>query len=131
MKNFTTKMTIAAAAMLVVAGAASAQPMRADVPFSFRTGDKVMDAGHYEVSMSRMDSVVTIRSIPGNNSALLLPYAHLDGGKEGDAKLIFSCREGDCTLVQAWSGNPNVAYAFPHPKDRKSDATLYEIRLHR
>jgi hypothetical protein len=131
MKNFTTKMMIAAAAMTIVAGAASAQVMKADVPFAFRTGAKVMEAGPYEVSINRTAGVVAIRNWTHGDSAFLLASARLDGGKAGDAKLVFSCKEGDCTLVQAWTGNPAAAYAFPHAKDRNSDATLYEIRLHK
>ena len=131
MKNFTTKIMIAAAAMAVVAGAASAQVLKTDVPFAFRTGSKAMEAGAYEVSVNRNINVVAIRSSAHGESAFLLPSARLDGVKQGDAKLVFSCRGGNCTLVQAWMGNSSEAFEFPHTKDRNSDATLYEIRLHK
>ncbi len=49
MKKLTTKLMIAAAALVVAAGAASAQTMKAEIPFAFRAGDKVMAAGTYRV----------------------------------------------------------------------------------
>ena len=44
MTSLTTKLTIAAAA-LFAAGAASAQTLKADIPFAFQSGSKVMAAG--------------------------------------------------------------------------------------
>ena len=133
MKHSTTKMTIAAAALMVAAGAASAQTMKANVPFAFRTGNSVMQAGTYRVSMNSSERVVLIQNEASQKATYLLASARLgDGWKgAGDAKLVFSCRVDDCTLIQAWSGNPSVAFALPHSKDRDSDATLFTIHLRR
>src|SRR5271169_4577719 len=50
MTNFTMKMMVAAATVVVAAGTASAQNLKADIPFTFRAGGKVMAAGTYRVS---------------------------------------------------------------------------------
>jgi hypothetical protein len=62
---------------------------------------------------------------------LLLPTSRIEGGKDGDAKLVFSCPAGNCTLVQAWSGTPGAAYSFKSPKDRNAEASLAVIHLRR
>jgi len=132
MKNSTTKLMIAAALMAVAAGAASAQTLKADVPFAFRTANGTLGAGTYTISMDKVNRIVLIQS--RTESAMLLPTTRLDGVKAGDAKLVFSCGVSHCTLVQVWSGNGNAAYEFHSSKpDRDGDATqasLVEIRLH-
>src|SRR5258708_35623931 len=49
MTNFTTRMMIAAATLVVAAGGASAQTLKAEIPFTFRAGGVVMEAGKYTV----------------------------------------------------------------------------------
>jgi hypothetical protein len=49
MKNLTKNMMIAAAALVVAAGAAQAQTIKAEVPFSFRVAGTVLPAGEYRV----------------------------------------------------------------------------------
>jgi hypothetical protein len=135
MKNFTTKLMIAAAVMAVATGAASAQTMKADVPFAFRTVNGTMAAGAYTVSINRESGIVRIYTADGTKSTFLLPVSRIGTGKESEAKLVFSCGTSHCALVQVWSGFDSPAYQFHSPKpDRNDDATqasLVEIRLHR
>src|SRR5580700_2722631 len=49
MKNFTMQLTIAAAALVAVAGSASAQTYKAEIPMAFHAGSNAMAAGSYEV----------------------------------------------------------------------------------
>ena len=49
MKTTTTKLTIAAAFLALATGIASAQTLKADIPFAFRAGAKMMPAGEYTV----------------------------------------------------------------------------------
>jgi len=132
MKNSTTKLMIAAAVMAVAASAASAQTLKADVPFAFRTAKGTLAAGTYTISMDNVHRIVLIQS--RTESAMLSPTTRLDSGTEADAKLVFSCGVSHCTLVQVWSGNGHAAYEFHSSKpDRDDDATqasLVEIRLH-
>src|ERR1700689_3915174 len=101
MTRFTTKLMIAAAA-LFAAGAASAQTMKADIPFAFRAGGKVMAAGTYYVNGRYFRDTVLIRSLH-NGSVVAMPTTH-QNGVEGDARLVFTCARETCSLAQIWPG---------------------------
>ena len=130
MKTLTTNLMIAAVALAVAAGTASAQTMKADVPFAFQTGRTAMPAGTYKVSMDASKGIVSLQSGDGAANVLLLPTSRIGEGKEGDAKLVFSCVAGSCSLSQAWSGEPGINYAFASPKAGHKNAVLLEIRMH-
>ena len=53
MKSSTIRTMIAAAALAVAAGTASAQTYKAEIPVSFRAADKLMLPGSYEVKVNR------------------------------------------------------------------------------
>jgi len=134
MKNFTTKLMIAATVMAVAAGAASAQTMKADVPFAFRTVNGTLAAGTYTVSINRGSGTLRIWKADGTNSAFLLPTSRIATGRESGAKLVFSCGASHCALVQVWSGSDGPAYQFrpkPERDEDASQASLVAISLHR
>jgi len=139
MKKLTTHLMIATAALVVVAGAASAQiqaTMTAQIPFEFRAGNQVMAPGTYQV-----DDLATQTSIPlfrlanvhARRSIALLAQAAVDpqkGWTVGEPKLVFACTSGSCALAQLWSGSKSYAYAFSRPKLGKGEeAYLREIPL--
>lgn len=130
MTNFTTKLMIAAAAMAVAAAAASAQTMKADVPFSYQARGKTMAAGTYWVTPNS-NGIILLQSKDGHNSVLAMSASRIESDKPGNAKLVFSCRRGNCTLVEVWPGITNGAYSFPLPKDRDYEAALVVVALHR
>lgn len=127
MKNFGMKLMIAAAALVAVAGSASAQVLKADVPFAFRVGNTLMEPGTYKVDLKGPAGTLWITDRSGKDQAVALPTARLDGATWGDAKLVFACGTGGCSLRQAWSGDPSYAYAF-RISDR-SETYLRVIRL--
>jgi hypothetical protein len=128
MTRLTTKLMIAAAA-LVAAGAASAQPLAAKIPFAFRAGGKVMPAGTYQVDVSRSWGAVTIRS--GNQAGVFaLPIDRKEGSEP--AKIVFACGRGTCSLLQIWTGNSRLGLEFSTPKlDPREAASLAVIPLRR
>jgi len=132
MKNLTSKLTIAAVA-LVAAGAASAQVMKADIPFAFQAGGKVMAAGTYRVDLHGLGGSVVIQDANWHSSVMAMPVARIDGrdgDSNGDAKLIFTCRHGVYTLAQAWPGTSGTGLKFYTPKTKRDEeATLSVIRL--
>ncbi len=128
MKSLTTKLMIAAAA-LVAAGAASAQTMTADIPFAFQAGGKVMAAGTYRVDLGGPAATVIIRDARGKNVVIARTVTHIDR-KEETAKLVFSCGRGSCSLVQAWPGYSEPGLAFKAPVlNRNEEASLVVIHL--
>lgn len=78
MTSFTTRMTrlmIAAATLVVAAGSASAQSLKAEIPFAFRAGGVVMPAGTYQVKTDNHlggHPYFEIRSVDGGRSVLLV-----------------------------------------------------------
>jgi hypothetical protein len=123
MTNFTTRMMIAAATLVVAAGSASAQMLKAEIPFTFRAGDVVMAAGTYQVKTTTLQSgmpLYQIRSVDGGRSALLIGTTPHDPQKEwaagGEAVLSFECGTGRCALAEIWNGLARSAYSVPRPK---------------
>jgi hypothetical protein len=122
------KLTIAAAA-LFAAGAASAQTMKADIPFAFQAGGKVMAAGTYRVDLHGPGTTVVIRHASGE-IAVMARYITQIEGTRGTAKLVFQCSRGNCSLEQAWPGYTGDGLLFKTPKlDRNEVASLTVIQL--
>ena len=123
MKSFTTKMTIAAAALMAAAGMASAQTMKAEIPFSFAAGGAVLAPGGYDVTLLTYTSgtrLLQIRNSDTHKTILAMPFMPAEPPKEwnaGEGKLSFECGASQCNLVEAWSGQPGYAsYKFSSPK---------------
>jgi hypothetical protein len=121
MTNFTTKMMIAATTLMVAAGCASAQTLKAEIPFNFRVADKVLPAGTYQLSNVHMLSGNPVFRIAGSEGTVMaLPKS------AGDAKhawtaahqpvLSFECVESRCSLAQVYTGTGASAYNISHPK---------------
>jgi hypothetical protein len=136
MKKLTTKVMIATAALVVVAGVASAQVMTASIPFEFRAGNQVMAPGTYQVDRLAAQSGIPIYRLLGvdsHRSIALLAQARVDpekGWAAGNPKLLFACASGSCALAELWSGSESNAYKFRGPKtDTDQTAVLREIPL--
>ena len=139
MKKLTTNLMIATAALLVAAGAASAQiqaTMTAQIPFEFRAGNQVMAPGTYQVDgLASQTSVPLFRltNVHQRRSIALLAQAE-DAPRKGSAlgrpNLVFACTSGRCALAQLWSGSKSYAYAFSRRNLGKGEeAYLREIPL--
>jgi hypothetical protein len=129
MTRLTTKLMIAAAA-LVAAGAASAQTaMKADIPFAFQAGGKMMAAGTYEVNLrGPVGNMVVIRRY--KHEAVFATPVNRKEGKVENAKLVFSCVHGTCSLAQIWPGASGSGLEFRTPKlARGEEASLAVIPL--
>ena len=137
MKKLTTRLMIAAAALVVVAGVASAQTMTASIPFEFRAGNRVMEPGTYWVGDLQTLSGAPIYRILNQEShktVVLMPQAPVDREKaweaSGQAKLVFACTSGSCALAEIYTGSGSHAYTFSHPKlGKNEDAYLRVIPM--
>jgi hypothetical protein len=139
MKKLTTKFMIATAALVVAAGAASAQTMIASIPFEFRAGNRVMEPGTYRVDLSRLSgaSVFRLLNVNSGGQAIVLGQAPADPKEtwkaSGQGKLAFACTSGRCALAELWEG-PDSPYVYKvgHPKLGKDEtAVLREIPIER
>jgi hypothetical protein len=129
---------IATAALVVAAGAASAQTMTASIPFEFRAGNQVMAPGTYRVELSRPTGVPIFwfLNVSSGGQAILIGPVPGDPQKaweaEGKPKLAFACTSGSCALAELWYGSGSYAYTFHRPNLGK-DVTAYlrEIPMQR
>jgi len=135
MKNLTTKMTIAAAAFMAVAGVASAQTLEAKIPFEFRANGKVLPAGTYRVEMSRAPILVIESKEPGQG-VLAVAFGSDDPKKEwvsaGQGVLLFQCGVGPCALRDIWAGEGGrPVYRIRVPRVGKGEPqSVAEIVMH-
>jgi len=139
MKNLTTKMMIAAAAFVAVAGTASAQAMEAKIPFAFRAGGTVLPAGTYVVKVDRAASgvpAIVIDSRELGKHAFALPIPNGNAKKAwvsaGHAVLSFQCGVDRCALQDIWTGDAyRPVYRIPVPSLGKNEPhSVAEIVMH-
>ena len=85
MKNFTKHMTTAAAVLMVTAGIASAQGvMKAEVPFAFHVGSKVMEPGTIRVRMlnaTRTSEAMIVSNYDAKRAYTVLPQSFRNAPK--------------------------------------------------
>jgi hypothetical protein len=136
MKKLTTQLMIATAALLVVAGVASAQTMIASIPFEFRAGDRVMAPGTYRIDSSQLSGapLFHLSNVHSGGSIMLLVKAPVDpkkGWTAGNPRVVFACTSGSCALAELWAGSGSYAYTFHGPKlGNDVTAVLREIPMH-
>lgn len=128
MRNLTNKLMIAAAALLA-AGAASAQTLKADVPFAFQANGKTMPAGIYTVNLRGPAGTVSLQGDWKASAVMARPVSHIES-QDQTPRLVFLCRRGTCTLIQAWPGYHQLGLSFNAPRmERYEEASLTVIHL--
>jgi len=125
---------MAAAIVVLAAGSASAQALKAEIPFPFAAGSSMMMAGTYHVQVDRSghERFVIIQNAATNKAAIVtitttdVPMAWK---ASGNPVLQFQCAGGHCALRQLWSGGDGGAYNFRTPKSVHGDMQVAEIRM--
>ena len=122
MKRLTTNLMIAAAALAAVAGSASAQTLKADIPFTFHMGTVVMSPGTYEVRTNHTGSgsIFVLQNKETHTSAMVAQVSASDAPNAwragGVAKLGFECAGSRCVLRAIWHAGDAYVYNFGGPK---------------
>jgi len=135
MNSLTSALKMAAVTLTVAAGCASAQGLKAEIPFTFKAGGATLPAGSYILTESSGMRYIHMRNMDNLKAILLVPSVAGDPAKawkaEGNPKLSFLCGDGRCVLNQIWNGN-GPAYQFHTPgfgKDTKTHVAV--IVMHR
>jgi len=119
MKNLTKNMMIAAAALVVAAGVAQAQTIKAEVPFSFRAAGTVMPAGEYWVNVNSTAGgtpIFKVTNRDANRSIVTMPYSASERVPANyEASLTFECSGANCALVKVAPGTGH-SYQIHSPK---------------
>ena len=133
MKRITNYVTTAAAVLMITAGVASAQTLKAEVPFAFHVGSNVMEPGTIRVQVMNRNSgshILVVSNYDAKRSYFVLPKSVGDAPKSwvasGVPKLGFDCSSGTCILARAWNGEGH-AYEFYSPKTKSGETMLTEI----
>ena len=131
MTNYLKDLIIAAAALAVSAGAASAQALNADIPFAFEAAGKTLPAGRYKVDRIATD-VYTLTNRSAGYSVFAPAASRHDPQKAwklaGQPKLSFACSGERCALIELWNGGP-VAYGFRRPKSLDMGVRIAEVTM--
>src|SRR4051812_48790153 len=115
MKLTTCTLTIAAVAMLAAAGTASAQNLKAEIPFPFRAAGTRMNPGAYSVHLSSAGggTIVQIRNDDEGRSVLTLPRSVSLPWTATNAAVVlrFACSDGNCEL-SSLRNDDGAVYSF-------------------
>jgi hypothetical protein len=127
---------LAAIALAAASGVASAQQLKAEIPFSFRAQGTLVPAGPYTVTkyITGGGPKFLLRNAASGDSILLTNAIPGDPNKawesSGAAVLEFECGDSGCALNRLWSRGGPPAYRFSHPNAVKGERThLAVIRL--
>jgi hypothetical protein len=134
MISLTNALKMAAVTLTVAAGCASAQELKADIPFTFKAGGAVLPAGSYRISDQNGMRYIRLRNEDTRKSVLLIPIAGSNPSKawksEGTPKLGFVCGDGRCSLNQLWDGTGSTR-DFSTPgfgKDTNTHISFIDLR---
>ena len=131
-RSISRSMTTAAAVLLVTAGVASAQStMKAEVPFAFTVGNKVIEPGTIGVRFRGENvKLLLVDNFATKQSYIAMPKSYGDAPRNwvesGQARLAFDCSTGTCALARVWQGQGS-AYDVYRPRTRSGDVHLTEI----
>ena len=118
MKNAITKLTIATACLAAATGVAAAQTLKAEIPFAFRAGEKVMAPGTYTVRVANPRHTVTVVNYDARQAAVMVTGPEGTAPKEWRAKgepvLAFECGGNRCVLARVWTADSDRAMEIAH-----------------
>jgi hypothetical protein len=132
MTSFTKRIMIAAAGVVIAAASASAQTLKAEIPFAFRAGGAVMQPGVYRVDVQQGATGPSFRisNLASHQTALLLPGASDEPHKawvaSGKPVLSFECTTSRCALAGIWPSYASRSYAIPHAKMSRDEVASIE-----
>ena len=133
MKNSVVR-TIMVAAVAAVAGVAtaSAQNMKANIPFKFRASSVYLPAGAYTISSvdEANGKIYSIRNADTHQAVLVTVRNTVTSGSGQDPRLTFACYSENCTLSQLWTPDAGFQLTTPHNKaDAERSASLRIVTI--
>jgi hypothetical protein len=130
MKRTAFRIMIAAAAAMAAGATASAQRLKAEIPFAFHAAGARMQPGTYWISVSQGTSqFVRIANAESGRKVLALPQATASQARLAETKpaLTFTCLEQRCEL-SAMRDDRSVVYSF-HSSKRAPGTRVATVML--
>lgn len=129
MKSKRSQMAVAAALLLGTLITFSGQPavaqqslqLKANIPFEFYAGEKLMPAGAYRVEHLGSRIVRLSNSQTYEVSTFFTVAASNPGGNSDDTKLVFKVYGDEMFLSEMWWGNQGST-TLPSARERELDA---------
>ncbi len=134
MKSLTMTLMVATAGLMIASSVASAQTLKAEIPFNFRAGSTMMTAGTYTVSATLGEKFFALSNNDTSELIMLMPRTAQDPPKAWQAgdrpALGFVCGDSGCSLSRIWTarGGPARGFATPQTGDEKP-GSLSLIRM--
>jgi hypothetical protein len=135
MKRLLIHTMFAAATLVAVAGCASAQNLKAEIPFAFRAGTVLLQPGTYDVAVQSGVASTMLRfyNRDTRQSAVLVRRSTRDAPKAwiagGRPMLGFRCAGANCAVSELWTGGISSS-VFAAPKSPSGDPVrVAEVRL--
>ncbi len=101
-------MAIIGLALFAMTPAFAAEPLKAQIPFQFTAGSKLLPAGEYEFRIDYDASVVTVTSSSKGDTSIVVFLTRLAAAQHStatDAHIVFD-KVGDAyTLSELWEPN--------------------------
>jgi hypothetical protein len=119
MKTYLGKLMALALVAMALSGAAFAQSaVRANIPFSFSAGGRVLPAGEYTISVNPLNHVVLIGQKATGKSSFLIG-APDDSSRDERTVLIFKSGEGEVYALRELRG-PDLGVSFNTKESRST-----------
>ena len=132
MKALTMNLTVAAA-LMVVAGSASAQALKAVIAFPFHAGESGMVAGTYRIKTvaGAGGKLITLNNVDENRTVMVLSSNVMDApNRSTQPVLTFVCRDKYCELESISPGYGENAIKLPtSPAARPGRADLRVVTV--
>ena len=125
------KFAILLASAIGFAGAAaSAQTLKAEIPFRFQTSNTLMPPGSYTVSrLSANAPVITLSNWQARKSVIVMASGKLGTPYDGRPRLTFRCAGENCALSEIWGATGNFGFQAPpshlNPRDQDRLSVVY------
>ena len=133
MKLNTLTLVIAAVAMMAAAAPASAQNLKAEIPFPFQAAGTRMNPGAYSVHLGSAGNgtLVQIRNDDEGRSVLALPRFVSNAWTASGAAVVlrFACTDGNCEL-SSLRNDDGVVYSFTTTKKTRETRIATVVLRH-
>jgi hypothetical protein len=104
---------------------------KADVPFTFQAGDKVMTPGEYKIVRANIgtEKLQVIERTDSPKRAYLAAMFVEPDDPNGTARLTFHCYDHDCFLYEVWDGNGRGWRLFESNREKELAQNSVNIQL--
>ena len=120
-----------AALAVVLAAPMPAQSIvvKANVPFDFMVGSRLLPAGNYEFATISQTGVLRVMSESGSTSAMAASSADHDGGSRSVVSVEFHRYGNEYFLYKVWNGGATYGREIPASRTERELTTRASVKI--